>query len=295
MRILITGGTGFIGKFLVVALQKTKHQLLVLTSRKAKISLWVEGKNLRIVSGNLGQMKKLEPIVCRFRPEVAIHLAWEGIPDYGVEPSKKNLLYSLNLIELLGQVGCKVFIGAGSCWEYGATTGKISETVVPKATDPFTAAKLSIQLFGEQIAAQSNMKFIWMRFFYVYGPGQKPASLVPMLIQSARKGQVPELKNPSDGNDFVYVEDIVAALVWVVQKSAVVPAGIYNVGSGYITGVQQIVELVMKNCGVASKFSKIKPKGFYADISKLNKATGWQPRTRAEAGIKKTISYYKNL
>ena len=295
MRIFITGGTGFIGKFVVKSLQKSNHQLLVLTSRKSHASVLVGSKNLQVVAGNLARLKPLESVLRKFRPEVAIHLAWEGIPDYGVEQSKQNLLYGLNLIELLGQVGCKIFIGAGSCWEYGTTAGKISETVVPRPSNPFTAAKLALQLFGEQIAVKYDMKFVWMRFFYVYGPGQKPASLVPSLINSALKGMAPEIKNPYGGNDFVYIEDVATALVRVVQKSRAIPVGIYNVGSGYLTGVQHIADVVMKTCGVEFKPTKAKPKGFHADISKLAKATGWKPRTSIEQGIKKTVKYFSSL
>ncbi len=295
MRIFITGGTGFIGKFVVRSLQKTKHQLLVLTSKKVNAAVFKSSRNLQVVMGNLGRLKQLEPVLRKFQPKLTIHLAWEGIPDYGVELSKKNLIYGLNLIELLGRIGCKVFIGSGSCWEYGATTGKINEGVIPKSFNPFTAAKLSLQLFGEHIAKQYGMKFIWMRFFYVYGPGQKPASLVSSLIQSAIARKTPELKNPSGGNDFIYVEDVAKAIVQVVRKSATIPNGIYNIGSGYLTGVQHIAELVMKQCGVTSKFNKIKPQGFYADISKLAKATGWEPRTSIEQGIKKTVNHFKTI
>jgi len=295
MRIFITGGTGFIGKLVVKSLQKTKHQLLVLTSKKSNAMVLTGSKNLQVVSGNLARPKQLELILRKFRPEIAIHLAWEGIPDYGVEMSKKNLLYGLNLIELLGQIGCKIFIGAGSCWEYGVTAGKINEAVVSSSPNPFTAAKISLQLFGEQIAIKYGMKFVWMRFFYVYGPGQKISSLVPLLIQSAMKGKMPELKNPSSGNDFIYVDDVATALVRLVQKYRAIPAGIYNVGSGYLTGVQQIAELVMKHFGIESKFSQIKPKGFYADISKLTKAMGWKPNTSIDQGIKKTIKYFQSL
>ncbi len=293
MKIFITGGTGFIGKFVVKSLQKTKHQLLVLTSRKSNTSVLAGSKNLQVVLGDLARIKQLEPILRKFQPEIAIHLAWEGIPDYGVSQSLKNLVYGINLIEMLGEIGCKVFVGAGSCWEYGATTGKIREEVVPKSSNPFTSAKLSLQLFGENISAKYGMKFIWTRFFYVYGPGQKMASLVPSLINSALKGRAPEIKNPLGGNDFIYVEDVAAALLRVVQKSRAIPAGIYNIGSGYLTGVQHIAEMVMKNCGIGFKSTKTKPKGFYADISKLTKATGWKPNTNIEQGIKKTIKYFE--
>lgn len=298
MKIFITGGTGFIGKFVVRRLQKTGHQLLVLTKKKSSpAALFGNAKNVKLLHGNLSRIKRLEPMLRKFRPELTIHLAWEGIPDYGLDQSLKNLVYGVNLMEMLGQIGCKMFVGAGSCWEYGATTGEISEKVTPKSFNPFTSAKLSLQLFGENAAAEYGMKFIWMRFFYVYGPGQKMTSLLPSLIQNAIRGKAPEIKNPHGGNDFVYVKDVAEALFQVVRKHQTIPAGVYNVGSGHLTSVQHIVDLVMKYCGGAtlSKLSKKKPIGFYANIGKLSKATGWRPKTGVDAGIKRTISYYKNL
>lgn len=296
MRIFITGGTGFIGKFVVRQLQRTNHSLLVLTKKEISVvTLFGNAKNIQLLHGNLRRIKRLEPMLRKFHPDIAIHLAWEGIPDYGLDQSLKNLAYGVNLIEMLGQVGCKMFVGAGSCWECGVATGKINEKVIHKSSNPFTSAKLSLRLFGEHIAAKYGMKFIWMRFFYAYGPGQKKTSLVPSLIQSVEEGKVPEIKNPHGGNDFIYVEDVASAIIQVVRKYATISAGVYNVGSGHLTGVQQIMETVMKNCGVKFKPIKIKPTGFYADISKLIKATGWRPKTGIEQGIKKTINYFKAI
>jgi dTDP-6-deoxy-L-talose 4-dehydrogenase (NAD+) len=296
MKIFITGGTGFIGQAVVCRLKRAGHQLLVLTKRRGDAKqLFGSSKNIKLAHGSLIGLKALEPAIRRFRPTLTIHLAWEGIPDYGAIMSARNLIYGVNLMEMIGRLGCPVFVGAGSCWEYGATVGKISEKTPPKPSNPFTAAKLSSQLFGEQIAAEYGIKFIWARFFYVYGPGQKMISLIPSLIKSAKQGKAPELKNPNGGNDFIYVDDVAEAIARIAQKRAVLPTGIYNIGSGRLTSVRRIVDLVFKYFGAATRLpsTKQRPVGFYADISKLNKATGWRPCTSLEQGIKQTIKYFQ--
>lgn len=296
MRIFITGGTGFIGRAVVRRFQRAGYQLLVLIRRRSTATrLFDSAKNIKLVRGSLASLKAVEPIVRRFRPAITIHLAWEGIPDYGLSMSVKNLIYGVNLMEMMGRLGCPVFVGAGSCWEYGATTGKISEKTIAKPTSPVAAAKISTQLFGEQIAAEYGMKFIWARFFYVYGPSQKQTSLIPALIQNAKQGQAPALKNPNGGNDFIYVDDVAEAIARIAQKRSVLPAGIYNIGSGRLTSVRRIAGLVLRHFGMANKLKSTKqqPAGFYADASKLNKATGWRPRTRLEQGIKKVVSYLR--
>ena len=296
MKIFITGGTGFIGRPVVRRLQQANHQLLVLTKQTGSAKmLFGSSKNIKLIHGSLSGLKRVEPTIQRFRPDLAIHLAWEGIPDYGVSMSAKNLAHGVNLIEMLSRLSCPTFIGAGSCWEYGATVGKINEKTLPQSTNSFTAAKLSLKLFGEQVAANSNIKFIWPRFFYVYGPGQKPISLIPAVINSAKSGRLIELKNPNGGNDFVYVDDVAEAIALIVKKIKTIPAGVYNVGSGNLSGVRQIVNIALKHFNLATKFpsAKRRPVGFYADISKLSKATGWRPKTTLEQGIKQTIAYFQ--
>ncbi|MFH1088340.1 MAG: NAD(P)-dependent oxidoreductase [Patescibacteria group bacterium] len=298
MKIFITGGTGFIGKFVVRRLQKAGYQLLVLTKNKIDPSVvFGSENNIKLLQGNLSDIKHFQPIVRRFCPDVAIHLAWEGIPDYGLEASFKNLQYGVNLVSMLGQIGCKMFIGAGSCWEYGAVTGKISENTIPQSVTPFASAKLALKLFGESISAEYGMKFAWARLFFVYGPGQKKTSLIPSVVQSALAEKKIEINNPRGGNDFIYVEDVAEAIFQIARSYKSIPAVVYNIGAGYITSVQYIADLVMKYCGglVEKKPMAMKVVGFYADISKLSKATGWKPKTKIDTGIKKTISYYKKI
>ncbi|MBU1092509.1 NAD(P)-dependent oxidoreductase [Patescibacteria group bacterium] len=298
MKIFITGGTGFIGKFVVKRLQKAGYQILVLTKKKIDpVVIFGSKKNIKLLQGNLSNIRYFQPIVRRFRPDVAIHLAWEGIPDYGLEASFKNLKHGINLIEMLGKIGCKMFVGAGSCWEYGAMTGKISEKTSPQSSTPFTSAKLALKLFGESISAEHGMKFVWLRLFYVYGPGQRPISLLPTIINGVLKGKVPEIKNIQGGNDFVYVDDIAEAIVKVVQKYKSIPEGEYNIGSGYLTGVREISNLAMEYCNVFTLFkpSRKKTAGFFADTRKIRKVIGWVPSTTIEQGVKKTINYYKSI
>ena len=122
MKIFITGSTGFIGKHLVKNLKARGHELFLLDKDLADIKEWInEVKN--------------------FNPDAVIHLAWQGIPDYGPETSAKNLKYGLDLIENLSKIGCKWVLSAGSCWEYGGKAGKISEDAEIKPINDFTKAK----------------------------------------------------------------------------------------------------------------------------------------------------------
>jgi len=281
MKIFITGGTGFIGKHVVEKLREDKNNELFLLSK------------------NLADIKIWKKEVKDFNPDAIIHLAWEGLPDHGTKISMKNLKYGLDLLVLSAEIGCKVFLSTGSCYEYGLKPGEMSEGRQPKSIDAFAVAKNCLCQLGMEIAKEHNTRFIWARLFYVYGPGQRELSILPYLIQCAKNKKTPEIKNPSAKNDFVYIQDVADALCLLLQKSA--KTGVYNIGSGHLTAILNTIETVSDYFGVqntyndiGSKATGLLPSDFYADISKIKKDTGWEPKVDIQEGIKKTIGYYEN-
>ncbi len=299
MKIFITGGTGFIGKHLVRKLKTQGNELLLLSQQPKTELAFLEGeRSIDVLEGDLGGIEKWIGGAAKFNPDKVVHLAWEAIPDYGLKTSMKNLNYGLTLICSLAEIGCKSLLCAGSCWEYGKQYGSLSEETASLPLNAFTAAKNSLRLMGQEIAKENNMQFIWTRFFYVYGPGQRENSLIPYLISNAKSGKVPELKNPSARNDFIYVGDVADALSEILEKSQ--QSTLYNIGSGKLTAVQDILKIILAKHGLEEQYKAVNPgpndvfTDFYADISKIKKETGWEPRVGIEEGIRKTIDYYKN-
>lgn len=233
-----------------------------------------------------------------FRPDVVIHLAWEGLElyDFSASTSLKNLTYALNLLALAAECKCKKFLSLGSCWEYGGDRGKFEESSKlkpPSHVPAFVITKRMIQVFGEQIALENKMQFLWPRLFFAYGPGQKTRALIPSLIRSFKSGIVPEIKNKVGGNDFIYIEDAAEAIVKILEKCRK-PSAIYNIGSGRLMSVACVANLVARNFNRPPLLKEPKkPKGFYADISRIRHEIGWRPKTSIEEGIKKTINYYQ--
>ncbi len=295
MRVFITGGTGFIGKNVVNQLEKEGFSILLLTrASKENIFSIIKSKKVDIVSGDLSDINKWETKLKQFKPDTTIHLAWEEIPDYGVETSIKNLKYGLNLFEELAEIGCKKIICTGSCWEYGKNQGKISEDLPVKFSNAFTAAKNALHWLGREIAKENNIQFIWTRLFYVYGPGQRVNSLIPYIIKCVKEGKKPKIRTPSVRNDFIYVKDVAKAIVAILENCN--QSTVYNIGSGYSTSIQDIVKIVYSELNL-----QYKPKDkvfksynidfdyFWADISKIKKEVGWEPKITIEEGIQKII------
>ncbi len=290
MKIFITGGTGFIGKHLVKKLQEKKYNLLLLSPQPLK--------ELPAIVGDLSNINSWKTEIAKFKPDAVLHLAWEGLPDYGSKTSIKNLKYGLDLFNLLAEIGCKTILSTGSCWEYGEQSGKLSEDTSLKPFNAFTSAKNALHGLGEEIAKENNIQFIWTRLFYVYGFGQRETSLIPYLINCVKSGKTPEIKNPLAKNDFIYVEDVVEALSLLLKNCK--KSGVYNIGSGYPTSAQQIIETVYKMYNIQPKYKKanISEKDssvdFWANISKIKKDINWKPKVSIEEGIEKTVQYYEN-
>lgn len=286
MKIFVTGGTGFIGKQVVNKLAENKKNEILILSRSEKASE-VLPENVKIIIGDLSNINQWSDNIKQFKPDVAFHLAWEGIPDHGHAASYKNLTYGLNLFLLLKDIQCKKVICSGSCWEYGQKIGELDENKPVIPTDPFTAAKVAIHLMGKDIFKNTDAKFIWTRFFYVYGPGQRAASLIPHIVKSIGEGKKPEIRTPNSRNDFVYVKDVADALNEIMLKGN---SGVYNIGYGSSTSIKEIIGVVSKklkfdidlNTIVGVNEEKV---DFWANLSKTKAETGWSPKTSIERGI----------
>lgn len=261
MKIFITGGTGFIGNYVVKKLREDKdNELFLLTKNLADIESW----------------KKEVEI---FKPDAAIHLAWEGLPDYGAKSSVKNLKYGLDLMNTLAKAGCKTILMVGSCWE-----------LLPQPINAMSAVKIVLRLSGEEIAKENNMKFIWARIFFVYGPGQREDSLIPSLIKCKKTSKKPEIKTPEAQNDFIYVEDVANAFSMIIKKSK--KSAVYDIGSGKLTSVEDVTKIIFPDFKVKQSKNN-STRGLLADISKIKEEIGWQPETSIKEGIQKIIGNIK--
>lgn len=295
MRVFLTGGTGFIGRYVVKHLEKEGCNILLLTcASKENIPPIMKSKKIKIVLGNLSDINKWKNKLTQFKPDTTIHMAWEDIPDYGVKKSIKNLKYGLNLFEELAEIGCKKIICTGSCWEYGQNQGKLSEDFPTRPSNAFTTAKNALHYLGREIAKENNMQFIWTRLFYVYGPGQRGNSLIPYIINCVKEGKELRIKTPSARNDFIYVEDVAKAIVAILEKSN--QNTVYNIGSGYSTSIQDIIKIIYSklhlHCKPKDNIFNIKnvySDNFWADISKIEKEIGWEPKITIEEGIQNII------
>jgi nucleoside-diphosphate-sugar epimerase len=295
VRIILTGATGFIGSKLLYVLRHQRHELLILTRQPNPVSY---DKNERYIQYKIGDDFPSE--ILDFSPDILIHLAWEGIPDFSPKMCQKNVHDHIKFIKNLKRKSTlKKIIVSGSCVEYGSKTGICYEVERNSPNSYFSWSKQTLHDFFKLFCDENHIKLIWFRLFYVYGPGQREGSLIPTLLKAFQNGQYPELRNPVMANDYIHVNDVIDAFVEGIENQEV--EGIYNLGSGKLTAVYQISEIIEEFINKTNKFSSglvsehlhsPQLKGFYADISSAQVQLGWKPKWEIKQGIELT---YKSL
>ena len=296
MKVLITGASGFIGTHIAEKLLKSKYEILLI-SRKSNIS-----DKFNFLKADLEIRDTYIREVKNFNPDVLIHLAWDGIPDFSLEQSIRNLNTSINFISsILESCPLKKILISGSCFEANNFKGAISENNIGLPKDDFTWAKHSLLLWLKSQKYKYNFDYAWMRIFYSYGPGQRRKSLIPLIYSAFRNNDLPDIRNPFNKNDYVYISDVADAFEAAIGKS--IKSGIYNVGSGELNSVEEICRIIEKHfCkeGLTDLIIKNKSKDninnyFWADINSTKKILNWKPKIDINEGILKTLKYLDDL
>lgn len=298
MKVLITGADGFIGAHVTRALLSHGMDVGVLVrSREPFRRLQDVGDRLCLLRGDLTEIDRLRPALNDFKPDACLHLAWYTEPGkYLHSPHNVTILnHSLTLIQTLAEIGCKHFVGAGTCAEYDAEQGWLKEDTVTRPETIYAASKLSLCLCGEVLARQYDMTFAWGRIFYPYGPQEDPRRMIPALIGALLAGQAFPATNGNQIRDYVFVEDIAEAFhILLTQKAA----GIYNIGSGVpitVRYLMQTTEAIIGTHGLiqfgALPYRDWDPRFICADIQKL-RSLGWTSRYTLEEGLRITTRWW---
>lgn len=298
MKFLVTGATGFIGKSFVNLLLEQGHSILAI-SRTENIELqqdkiiWIQS-SLQLDASAMDRIRE-------FEPEVLIHLAWEKIPDFSFETSVENLNHQLAFFRNIFKIdSLEKIIVTGSCWEYNKKIGCCVETENVVSSNYFTWAKNSLRDFLQFECNQNNIKFIWARVFYVYGPNQRRGSLIPTIIDKLASNKMPDLQAPKNSNDFIHVEDVSIGLLKMALKKN--QSGIYNLGSGSSTSVYDVFRIVENSLyGKESYTKKLfrktinteKSTDFFADIKKCKTQLSWDTKISLIDGINSLINNSK--
>ena len=279
---LVTGGTGFIGRR-VLALGGEERVVAL-----GRSGLSVSGQIVDDSVFDLADTAKYARVIADYAPDVLVHLAWQGLPDYSAGNSLHNLTVGLRLIECAVKAGIRRIVVAGSGWEYGTRTGPLREYDVPESPSVFAAHKLAQLRVAEALCREAGVELAWVRIFFSYGPGQRRQSLIPAVVDAIRRGESPVLRTPGALSDFVFVDDVARAVRAISLLGG--PVGIINVGTGRPTAAFEVARIVadvmdshvrIPNADVTS--------GSWADTTRLHGELGFVPQVSLEEGIERTV------
>jgi nucleoside-diphosphate-sugar epimerase len=291
MRILVTGASGFLGSAFCRLSLGHGHEIAGLMLPTETPPAHVPGSERMLwLKGTLAELPW--PAIEGFRPEVCVHFAWIATPGIYLEsPENESYLrWSLDLAKRLRGLGTDYIAGVGTCIEYQITNGPLSETHTPVApTTLYARCKNTLREKLEAEANRDGWHFCWGRVFYPYGVGEHPARLCSALIQKLRRGEKLGLKTPHSTKDYIYIEDLAAAILLTVEKRF---TGTINWGTGIGVSVRQIADSIAARLGRPDLVEELSPAendplGFVvADATRL-KSLGWHQQISLEQGLRK--------
>jgi len=225
-KAIVTGATGFLGYVLTLELTNNDTFVYALCRKNSKnLSRLVGINNLEIIEVDFQN----KPVISKINADVFYHFAWEGNRSIFAEQFK-NIQNTLNCIELATEFGCKRFLCAGSQAEYGYRDGLITEETSLNPIDAYGACKVATYYLAANYAKQLNIELTWLRLFSIYGPNDRPDSLISMLTKELSLNNTFIIK--SNGKhiwNYLHEEDAARAmrlLGWQSQSDTV-----YNIAS----------------------------------------------------------------
>jgi UDP-glucose 4-epimerase len=301
MKILVTGGAGFVGSHVVRELASQQHEVaVVLRNPDAAWRLGDARNDVRVTRGDLSDRASIADALRHIQPDAVIHLAWDGVlgaarndPGQG-----RNVDVAVALAEEATRAGVKAWIGLGSQAEYGACPDRVDESTPTHPTTRYGAAKLAACVAAQRLADTAGMRFAWLRLFSSYGPKDSPEWMIPYVMLSLLRAEMPALTRGEQRWDYIYVEDAARAIAAVTSSADA--SGIFNLGSGQVDSIRSIVERIRDRIDPALplEFGAVPYRPdqvmhLEADIRRLQHAVDWRPRITLDEGLAKTLEWYR--
>ncbi|MDI6735928.1 MAG: NAD-dependent epimerase/dehydratase family protein [bacterium] len=305
MKILVTGGAGFIGSNIVDRLINLGYKVIIIddlsTGKERNINPSAKFYKLDI------QNPQVEDI---FRNEqldiVNHHAAQMDVRKSVADPmfdTRVNVLGSINLLQLCVQYNVKkfVFASSGGCVYGEQKVYPAPESHPTQPICPYGINKLSIEHYLHYYWMMYNLNYTVLRYANIYGPGQDPwgeAGVVAIFINKLLKNEQPIING--DGKqtrDYTYVDDVVEANILAINSPV---TGIFNIGTGLETSVNELFSMILKTMAVNVKEVHGPAKDgetsrSCVDGTKANLTFGWQPKVSFEDGIKQTVKYFEGV
>ena len=303
MKILVTGGSGFIGSHIVEHYQGIADEIRVLDNLRTGYRKNLDGLAHVFIDGSVTDRDAVEKAVEGV--DHVFHLAaLVSVPESMAKPGECvdiNIHGLLNVLEASAAAGVTKLVFASSAAIYGdnPTVPKL-ESMLPEPKSPYAITKLDGEYYLDLFRRERGLETAAIRFFNVFGPRQDPkgayAAAVPIFIEKALKGE--DITVYGDGEqtrDFIYVKDIVGALSFAVETPGV--TGVFNAGYGGQMTINDLANKIIASAGSTSRVlhgaeraGDVKHSRSSAD--KLRGA-GWQPKHSLDDALATTLEFFR--
>lgn len=300
MRILITGGAGFIGAALANQLASSGHSVRVLDDLSAGDQSRLDSRVI-FTRGDTRDIPKLWTLLRGI--DCVYHLAARVFVQesilYPVEYNDVNVGGTVSLMTAVRDAGVRrVILGSSGAVYGGQAVQPIKEIVVPYPESPYAVSKLAAEGYVRALGALNSIDIVMLRIFNAYGPGQAlppshPPVIPKLLKQALSGGSLVIFGQGNQTRDFVHISDVVQALV-AASTAEDINGAIINVGSGQEVSINQVADIIEEILGRKTYrlYSNAQSGGvarLVADISLAKKKLGFRPRVDLRKGIKRLL------
>ena len=294
-KILLAGGTGFIGYHLTKKLKKN-YLITILSSHKVKANRKI--KNIKYIICDVTFKNKLQKILKRKKFDHVINLS-----GYVNHSDKKKTFLShyngcKNLANIFLNKPIKSFIQFGSGLEYGRKKSPHKVSLNSSPNSNYAKAKYLSSKYLISLYRKKKFPAVILRLYQAYGPNQTKNRLIPIIIAKSLKNLKFDCTDGKQKRDFLYIDDLVQMTLKVI-KSKKVKGKIINVGSGNRVSIKKIIEKIVRiSKGGKPLYGKIKMRkdeniNTFPDISNTKKLLQWKPNISLDTGLQKTINFYR--
>ena len=313
MRILVTGGAGFIGSHTVDRLLTNGHSVVALDDfndyydpsfKRRNIAGALKNPRFRLITGDVAHLDKVRNVFKKSKPDMIIHLAARaGVRASVRDPflcQRVNVEGTLNVLECARESGVKKITFGSTSSVYGLNTkAPFSENdPVPNAVSPYAATKLAGEALCRSYGHLYGMDAAVLRFFSVYGPRGRPDMAIYHFTEQIMKGK--PLSMFGDGSalrDYTYIDDIIQGITATLDRKF--GFEIFNLGESETISLRDLIARIEEVLGKKAKIKRLPeqagdmPKTF-ADISKARRMLGYHPQTKIAEGIPKFMEWFRN-
>lgn len=299
-RILITGGTGFIGRHLAERCLKDTPFVTCLGLNSEKSF----SKGMESIHADISDKKQLQSVL----RDKSFHYVFNlgGYIDHtayfkgGRRLIESHFIGLMNLVDCLNKEELKGFVQIGSSDEYGNAPAPQKEYMREMPISPYSFAKTAASHFIQTLSNIEGFPGVVLRLFLVYGPGQDEKRFLPQIIKACLRDEEFRTSEGRQMRDFCYVDDVVDAMIRaaLLQEAK---ANVINVASGIPVSIRSVVEMVISLTGGGKPIWGSVPYRagenleLYADVGLAKQLLQWEPFVSLDEGLKRTIEYYKKV